>query len=70
MVIAILAPLGSWWSSKTVGQIRLLVDKSIQPKQATSIVVTSHAEQAGIFPMADFGMQRKEVMQSCISLML
>jgi hypothetical protein len=60
-VTAILVPLGDWWSSKTVGQIRLLVSKGIQPSQATSIVVTSHAEEAGTFLMVVFGMQRKEV---------
>jgi hypothetical protein len=35
--------------------------KNIQPRQAISIVATSHAEEVGTFLMVDFGMPRKLV---------
>jgi hypothetical protein len=35
--------------------------KNIQPRQAISIVATSHAEKVGTFLMVGFGMPRKLV---------
>jgi len=64
MVIATRVPLGDWWSSRMVGQIRPLAITNIQPSPATSTAVTSHAEQVGTFLTVDFGMQRRLMVRS------
>jgi hypothetical protein len=52
---ATLAPHGVWWSTKMVGETWAMASRHTRPRQALSIVVTSHAEVAGIFHSVDFG---------------
>merc|ERR1719401_1443965 len=52
---ATLAPHGVWWSTKMVEETWAMPTRHTRPRQALSIVATSHAEGAGIFHLADFG---------------
>jgi hypothetical protein len=52
---ATVAPHGVWWSTKMVGETWTMANSHTRPRQALSIVVTSHAEVAGIFHSVDFG---------------
>jgi hypothetical protein len=54
---ATVAPHGVWWSTKMVGETWPMPSSDTRPRQAPSIVGTSHAEEAGIFLSVGFGIQ-------------